>query len=80
MELLLIGRQGCHLCQEAEELLKALGLAYRLLDVDTDSELQKLYTFRVPVLLRGEEVLLEGKFTLERLKKRLEEGCGSGSD
>ncbi|MCS7195395.1 MAG: glutaredoxin family protein [Meiothermus sp.] len=72
MELVLISRKGCHLCEEAEALLKARGLAYRWVDVDADAELRKLYTFRVPVLLLGRAVLLEGKFTPERLEKKLE--------
>jgi glutaredoxin len=71
MDYVLISRKGCHLCEEAELLLKAQGVAYTLQDVDADERLKKLYTFRVPVLLREGRVLLEGKFTLERLSKKL---------
>jgi len=66
-----ITRKGCHLCEEAEALLAAQGIAYTFQDVDADENLKKLYTFRVPVLLREGRVLLEGKFTLERLSKKL---------
>lgn len=52
-------------------MLAAQGIAYVLQDVDADEDLKKAYTFRVPVLLRGGKVLLEGKFTLERLSKKL---------
>jgi len=51
--------------------LAAQGIAYTFQDVDADEKLKKLYTFRVPVLLREGRVLLEGKFTLERLSKKL---------
>ncbi|WP_337870756.1 glutaredoxin family protein [Meiothermus sp.] len=71
MDYVLISRKGCHLCEEAEAMLAAQGIAYVLQDVDADENLKKAYTFRVPVLLRGGKVLLEGKFTLERLFKKL---------
>jgi glutaredoxin len=71
MGYVLISRKGCHLCEEAEALLAAQGIAYTFQDVDADENLKNLYTFRVPVLLREGRVLLEGKFTLERLSKKL---------
>lgn len=71
MGYVLISRKGCHLCEEAEALLEAQGIVYTLQDVDADENLRKLYTFRVPVLLREGQVLLEGKFTQERLSKKL---------
>ncbi|MFC6918812.1 glutaredoxin family protein [Meiothermus taiwanensis] len=71
MDYVLISRKGCHLCEEAELLLKAQGVLYTLQDVDADERLKKLYTFRVPVLLWRGQVVLEGKFTLERLSKKL---------
>ncbi len=71
MGYVLISRKGCHLCQEAEALLRAQGIDYLWQDVDADEELRKLYTFRVPVLLKEGKVLLEGKFTLERLERKL---------
>jgi len=83
MGYVLISRKGCHLCEEAEALLEAQGIPYTFLDVDADEDLKKLYTFRVPVLLRGGQVLLEGKFTPERLMKKLTQSealNGSSSD
>lgn len=71
MDYVLISRKGCHLCEEAEVMLAAQGIAYVFQDVDADENLKKAYTFRVPVLLKEGKVLLEGKFTLERLSKKL---------
>lgn len=71
MDYVLISRKGCHLCEEAEAMLAAQGIAYVVQDVDADENLKKAYTFRVPVLLKEGKVLLEGKFTLERLSKKL---------
>ena len=69
----LISRKGCHLCEEAEELLGQIQLPFEWLDVDVDQELKNRYTFRVPVLLREGKVLMEGKFTFERLSRKISE-------
>jgi glutaredoxin len=63
----LISRKGCHLCQEAEALLMGLGVTFEWLDVDADPVLRSAYTFRVPVLLEGGEVIAEGRFDPYRL-------------
>jgi glutaredoxin len=51
----LITRSGCHLCQEAEVLLRRLsaelGFAYSELDVDADQTRRDTYSDRVPVIL-----------------------------
>ena len=59
----LVTRRGCHLCQEAEELLERGGVEARLLDVDADPELFRLYDFRVPVLLVDGKVAAEGRIS-----------------
>lgn len=46
-------RVGCHLCEEAEAVLRQLGAGraeIRLVDIDTDPQLQARYTVRVPVV------------------------------
>ncbi|GLV49117.1 NrdH-redoxin [Thermus sp. LT1-2-5] len=62
MELVFVTREGCGLCEKAERALWTLGVPYVRRDVDQDPELFRLYTFRVPVLLLGDRVLLEGAF------------------
>lgn len=46
-------RQGCHLCDEAEAIIAdvcaARALAWSRVDVDTDPELRARYTDHVPV-------------------------------
>lgn len=61
MVVQLVGREGCHLCQEAEETLSDLGVAFERLDVDADPELERLYDFRVPVLLVDGRLAAEGR-------------------
>jgi glutaredoxin len=69
----LVSRDACHLCENAERELANFGIAYERLDVDRDSELERLYTFRVPVLIVEGVVTAEG--ILERpLLLRLAEG------
>jgi glutaredoxin len=63
VRLRLVSRQGCHLCTEAGAALAQAGVAYDVVDVDSDVELARLYDFRVPVLLEGDDVLLEGVIT-----------------
>ena len=59
--LTLYTRSGCHLCEHAEDLVAVHLPGCRLVDVDGDGRLQRAYGLRVPVLVRGEEVLLEGQ-------------------
>jgi glutaredoxin len=51
--VLVLTRQGCHLCDEAIAQVAAvcaeIGEAYAVLDVDGDPELQRRYTDQVPV-------------------------------
>jgi predicted thioredoxin/glutaredoxin len=67
----LVTRQGCHLCEEALEQLRELGLDVLVRDVDQDAELFRLYDFRVPVVLHGDRVIAEGKIDLPALKRAL---------
>jgi glutaredoxin len=54
-EVTLITRAGCHLCQDAEQLLQRLrgelGFAYREVDVDASAVLRDEFSDRVPVIL-----------------------------
>jgi glutaredoxin len=73
MAYILLSRDGCHLCEEAERLLEALCLPFERRNVDEDPEWVAQYGFRVPVLLKGERLLMEGRFDAARLTKLLEE-------
>ena len=51
--VLVISRDGCHLCDDALEVVAAVcaetGEQYAVRDVDSDPELLRLYTDQVPV-------------------------------
>lgn len=62
MSLVFVTRKGCHLCDEALALVRALGHEPELVDVDADDRLHDLYDWRVPVLLLDDRVVAEGRF------------------
>ena len=43
-------RAGCHLCDDAEQLLRAAGLAPQMINVDADETLRALHSDWVPVV------------------------------
>ena len=71
MELVLVTRQGCHLCDQALALLRELGHEPHLADVDADDERFRLYDWRVPVVLVDGVVIAEGSITRGPLEKAL---------
>jgi predicted thioredoxin/glutaredoxin len=71
VKVLLVTRDGCHLCDEALSLLRDLGLHPELADVDADDELHRLYDFRVPVVLLDGAVVAEGKINRGLLETAL---------
>lgn len=69
MKDVLYSRQGCHLCEDAEAALDALGWPYVRAEISGDDELERLYGWDVPVLVRGGQVLLKGVITAARLRR-----------
>jgi glutaredoxin len=74
VRLVLVTRQGCHLCDQAQELLRSLGHDPQLADVDADDRLHDLYDWRVPVVLVDDRIVAEGKITRDQLEKALGKG------
>jgi ribosomal protein S18 acetylase RimI-like enzyme len=71
MQVDLVTRAGCHLCEEALAELRALGIEARLRDVDADPALFAQFDFRVPVVLVGERVVGEGRLDPTALARTL---------
>jgi glutaredoxin len=57
-------RAGCHLCDDARELIERYGLTPLLVDIDADPQLRERYTTCVPV------VIIDGK---ERFRGQVNE-------
>lgn len=68
---MLISRRGCHLCDEALELVRELGIEAEVADVDDDEALFRVYDWRVPVVLADGVVVAEGRIDRERLRLAL---------
>jgi glutaredoxin len=79
MRVVLVTRQGCHLCDEALRLLEELGVRPELADVDADDELHRLYDFRVPMVLVDGAVIAEGRIRRDSLVAALNRS-GRGPD
>jgi len=71
VQVVLVTRQGCHLCDKALQLLRELGVEPELADVDADEELFRLYDWRVPVVLADGAVVAEGKIEGAGLQRAL---------
>ncbi len=74
MKLVLITRTGCHLCDDALELLRGLGHEPELAGVDADRELFDQFDWRVPVVLVDGRVIAEGRVEKEQLSRALPAG------
>ena len=57
-------RQGCHLCDDARDVLRRHGLEPELIDIDASPELRERFNTCVPV------VMIDGK---ERFRGRINE-------
>ena len=74
MDLVLVTRQGCHLCDDALTVLRELGHEPVLADVDADARLFDQYDWRVPVVLLDGRAVAEGNIDREALARALARG------
>jgi glutaredoxin len=57
VRLVLYGRDGCHLCDEARAVLERVGHPFEEVDIEADDALLRRYLERIPVVaLDGEEL------------------------
>jgi glutaredoxin len=57
VSLVLYGRAGCHLCDDARAVLERLGHPFEEVDIETDDALLSRYLERIPVIaLDGAEL------------------------
>ena len=70
IETTLYTRHGCHLCDQAKEILEQHGLCPREIDIDADPALQAKYNECVPVVWIGGKERFRGRID-EMLLRRL---------
>ncbi|HXC46604.1 MAG TPA: glutaredoxin family protein [Solirubrobacteraceae bacterium] len=72
----LYGKRDCHLCTEAQSVLRnlrsELGFELREVDITTDEALHRTYFERIPVVALGEEELFEYFVVEDVLRERLQ--------
>jgi VanZ family protein len=72
----LLGRRDCHLCDEAERVMRPvledLGLGMRCIDVDSDAGLSRRYGHEIPVVLIDGRKAFKYRVDPQQLKRRLE--------
>jgi glutaredoxin len=57
--LILYGRPGCHLCDDARAVLEGVGAPFEEIDITTDDALHAAYLERIPVVMLDGEVRFE---------------------
>jgi glutaredoxin len=73
MDVVLYTRAGCHLCEQAHQLLLNYGLRPRLVDIDQDAQLRQRFDTCVPVVEMDGRVRFRGRVN-EVLLRRLLRG------
>lgn len=73
VQLTLYVREGCHLCDDMEQALRAcaaeLEFEIRRVPIDNDAELEQAYGARVPVLVCGDREVCHYFLDMQALKK-----------
>jgi glutaredoxin len=69
--VVLYTRAGCHLCDDARQLLEAHGLTPELVDVDADSALRERFHTCVPVIEIDGKIRFRGRVEPVLLRRLL---------
>jgi len=69
--LILYSRPGCHLCDDAREVLIRLGAAFTEVDIESDEALHARLLERIPVVVLDGEELFEHFVDEDVLQARL---------
>lgn len=77
MRVVLYSRRGCHLCEQAEDMLAAHAPEIAVIDIDASADLAQEFGTRVPVVEVDGRVLIEGRFDEPELLARLAGARGS---
>lgn len=67
-------RPGCHLCEDAEKLLRQHGLSPELINIDTDPDLTNRYNLTIPVVEIDGKERFRGVVNEMLLKRLLSQG------
>lgn len=76
--LVLYGRPGCHLCDDARTVLERVGHPFAEVDIESDDDLFKRYLERIPVVALDGEELFEFFVDEAELRARLTSSLHGG--
>jgi len=75
-QVVLYGKAGCHLCDEARDVVRSVREQHPFeleeVDVSTDPELHHIYGERIPVLALDGDELFEFHVDADELARRLQ--------
>ena len=75
MKVTVYSRGGCHLCDEAKQVVESvrrqIGFDYEEFDIDTDPQLRLLYNEEVPVISIDGKRAFKFRVTAAELLKKL---------
>lgn len=69
IDVVLYTRDGCHLCEDAQQVLCDFGLMPRLVDIDADKALRSRFDTCVPVVEIDGRVRFRGKIEPRLLRR-----------
>jgi len=73
--LVLYGRPGCHLCDDARAVLERLGATFEEVDIEGDDALHRAYLERIPVVALDGEELYDFFVDEADLRRRLQQSA-----
>lgn len=80
IEVTFYTKAGCHLCEDARELLEdiAQDTPYLLTEIDirSDMALFEMYRYRIPVIIMQPGMILEGKIDADELAQAFQQAKG----
>ena len=69
-------KDGCHLCEEALKMLRAVAeefsLAITEVDITSDPEVYERFKYTIPVVEVDGEAMIGGRFSINDLRESLE--------
>jgi glutaredoxin len=69
LNVVLYTRDGCHLCEEAQEVLLEFGISPTLVDIDSDLKLRERFEICVPVVEIDGKIRFRGRIEPKLLRR-----------
>ena len=78
LHVVLYTRRGCHLCDDARQILEDHGLAPMSVDIDADPLLRERFDTCVPVVEIDGKIRFRGRVDPVLLRRLFDSGCDDG--